>query len=66
MVLPDVPQWVVQLFSSLAGAAAMYGAIRADLRHAMNAARQAHRRIDDHMRDHVNGEFSRSFREHHE
>lgn len=34
---------------------ALYGAIRADLKHTILDARAAHRRLDDHLGDHLTG-----------
>lgn len=44
--MPDV---LVQIVVSLVAAGAVYGGIRADLKHAIRAADEAHRRIDSLM-----------------
>lgn len=53
-----MPDWILQMGGYLLAAGALYGAIRADLQHAKVAAEAAHRRIDDHLRDHLSGNLN--------
>lgn len=56
--MAEMPEWAMQLAGYLLAAGGLYGGIRADLKHATAAAASAHRRIDDHLTDHVSGVFS--------
>lgn len=47
----------MQLGGYLLAAGALYGGIRADLKHAITSVAAAHRRIDDHLADHLAGNF---------
>lgn len=62
-LLAALPDWIGQVFGPLAAAGAVYGGIRSDLRHAVRATEKAHARMDEHMRDHMTGDFCPRFRE---
>lgn len=57
-----MPDWLLQIGGYLLAAGALYGGIRADLRHAISAAAVANRRIDDHLTDHLRGNINCSNR----
>lgn len=58
-----MPDWVMQAAAQagilLVTGGALYGGIRADLRAVVESAARAHRRIDEHLGDHLRGQLSR-------
>lgn len=52
-MLDNIPDGLSMIIS----AAAVYGAIRADLQTMKKALDKAHERIDQHINDHARGEF---------
>lgn len=46
------PEFIYQLLATLAGVAAVYGGIRADLKSMRESLTRAHVRIDDHIAEH--------------
>jgi len=56
MITPELLQALLVPLASAAGAAmAAYGAVRWRLAMVERSAARAHRRIDDHLRDHITG-----------
>lgn len=54
-----MPDWLIQIGGTVASIGALYGAIRADLQHAMKSSEAAHKRLDDHIGDHLRGVLGR-------
>lgn len=54
-----MPDWLVQVIVLLTTGGALYGGIRADLVRALDTARRAHERIDEHLGDHLRGQLAR-------
>lgn len=59
-----MPEWVFQLGGYMLGLGSLYGAIRADLKHAIQTGETAHKRIDDHIGDHLTGKIVTDYRRH--